>query len=267
MKVVKDKSTGRFVTMWNDKTSSKLAHLYFDLKWSMRKCAAEFKCSHSAIQIQLYRLDLARRKGKLNPTRLFIKANKNKLLRAYVSGKSAEALAEKYELEVPVLVKFFKHYGVFRDTAKARYENAAKHGAHWSVAQVAFLIKMYTSIDYERLPKSEYIRLVQTLSDHMYRAHISLLDIDGLRGRVASYQLDHICCIRAGFLRKVNGELTARACRIPPMLMAHPANLRVITTAENQARKGSALSFNAKALRRRIEKFEAKHGDPYKKFL
>ena len=87
----------------------------------------------------------------------------------------------------------------------------------------------------------EYRRYTRWLSNKAYLEHIDTLDKKRQRGR--TYHLDHMFSIYEGF-----------TLSIPPRIIAHPANLRVIHATEN-VKKHTKSCITKQELRARIKNF------------
>lgn len=258
-----DPKTGRRVSMWTEAKDKKLYRLYVEQKKSMTYCANFFDCCVGAVQNRLYAKEWARRKPRLKARAKFsVEHERDFLLRLYASGVSAADIAKEHRLNLQVLIAFFKTEGVFRDTPKDRVGAGQAKGAHWSIAQRAFNMKLYLSTDLSKLHPLEYNKLVRKVTGFVYKDWLGLLDPEKLR-KWNEFELDHIFSLKAGCF-KANGELRKSWC--PLTLICHPANLRITTKTHNVQRKMDSESFDVDALKARVKRFNKAHGDPFRKY-
>jgi len=94
--------------------------------------------------------------------------------------------------------------------------------------------------------KKLYQSLTRLLTEFNYRRYIKIIDPGKIRSK--EYHLDHILSVRGGY-----------SDAIDPIILAHPANLRMIPAKVNMA-KGRKCHVYLKELKKNITTWETTHG-------
>ena len=132
---------------------------------------------------------------------------------------------------------FRARYGVdhYNQTDKSRKNNSEKNIERWK--------SFWDGIPHEGL--YQYNEKVGALTDRNYRRYKDILDPQGLRSH--QWHLDHIFSKSDGFRYSVD-----------PALVAHPANLRIISGSANSS-KNFRSEISLEVLLERIKEWDVQH--------
>ena len=261
----KRNGAGTFTTMWSPRREKRVYKLYVLEGKSLRACAAEFNCSHGAVQNLVEARGWIRQKPGITAyTKKFCEENRKKLLTAYKT-QSASSLIKKYNLNAKAFITFLKQNGVWRGL-EDRHVLYAKERASWDTPFKKFYMAYYLSFDYNKMDHRDYTKLLKVLTTQVYRKYKSVIDPDKKRSQ--QYPLDHIFSLKAAAFTFKEGKWVLRNKYAKPWLVAHPANLRIISIAHNTSRSSSnhPSTYDEKALMKRIKAFNQKFGDPFENF-
>lgn len=124
--------------------------------------------------------------------------------------------------------------------------------------QLKTKIKNGYAVDYEkfkRTEKEQYYFEVNKLTRLAYREFREIINPDNIIFKNREYGIDHIFSKIDGFLGNVS-----------PLIIAHPCNLRILTTSQN-SRKNSKSDQTLEELLSSIEVFNKNHSQKNSKFL
>lgn len=261
-----DPKTGRRLSMWTKAKIRRLRDLYCRDGLSVEKTAAEFDCSPMAVYNKLQELGLNRRIPQLkSKTIQFLDNNRTKVLKKYKT-MSAQEMATAGNLSLRGVIAWLKKEGVFVD-GKSRIAKAIASKRHPAGYRFEHRLKEILSTDWSSSHPYDFKRAVGYVTTFSYRKFSYLIDPNNER----SYEmhLDHIFSVKAALCKREGGKWVERDVRAPLWMIGHPANLRILSRAEN-ARRHNVLdpeSYSISALKTRIKKFENQHGKVFKDYV
>lgn len=124
--------------------------------------------------------------------------------------------------------------------------------------QLKTKIKNGHAVDYEKYSmteKEQYYHEVKIYTSLAYREFKTIINPDGILFKNRQYGIDHILSKIDGFLHK-----------IPPLIISHPCNLRILTTSQN-SRKNLKSDQTLEELLDSIKVFNENHSQENSKFL
>jgi hypothetical protein len=196
----------------------------------------------------------AKLKGDLNPSkRLDVRANISSINSVLFASGSAlrkkcqSTLLERHGVDNPMAIKEVVNEFVTNRKAKNNYKCKIDNNDP-AIKAKRYATNIETGLWTDPLLKTEWQRYEQTvdrLTNQNYKKYKDIINPSNLqRGRTkGTYQLDHIMSKLDGFS---NG--------IDPESIAHPANLRMMSSTENQS-KSSKSHYTKEQLFEEIEKF------------
>lgn len=258
----RDPKTGRIKPItWTPELKRLVRKLYVDQGMSCQRVADQIGCGTMTLYNYLKSLGLNRRvRIEYKSVYAPLEAKKKSLLKMYET-QSAEQIASHIGIDVRLLTRWLKHQGVWRSLQSERVSVARSSGRHITTVRRTRNIQKILSLDVSKLHYLEYKIAVNRLTDYMYQDWGYL--IDPKQSRSYEIHLDHVFSVNNAF-RDSSGKLLKT--RAPMTMIAHPANLRMLSRSENSIRHNTKdpLASDVAALKKRIITFERKHGDPFK---
>ena len=244
--------------MWTAARMERVRKLY-EARKSPSEIANLLGCSRMAIYKLLWDKGWARRCGqKIKLSIETMDKNPKKFLRLYEST-SAQALAKETGLNLRGVIKWLKDQGVFREDHGDRHAVAVKSGRHSSVTKVNSKLASYFALDCDKLHPLEYKIMARKLTTSTFKRYRELIDPENTRSYAV--HVDHLFSLHYGLFGE---DGVPRKKRVPLWMIGHPANLRMLARSANSKRHtGDRLASDLTALKKRIEKFNRKHGNPY----
>jgi hypothetical protein len=197
-------------------------------------------------------------KGDLNPSkrkdvRKILSDTNSKLFAkgSPLRKKCEETLLDRYGVKNPMSIPGVSKQFVANRRAKNNYQSFSPQAKNQEAKDKAFAKKLSKGLVVDpalKTPFARYEREVDMLTEQAYNNYKHIINPQDLtRGRtIGTHQLDHILSKLDGF--KLN---------LPPKLIAHPANLRMLTSTENKS-KSSKSHYTKEELMHAIEDFFGK---------
>lgn len=240
---------GTFETMWTPARKLIVRHLYLVEGLSLRKVAEYFGCSHGAVQ------NLCNEMGWIRKRRTELEDYADQIREYYVDDEfSPSQIADLTGFDVHQIEYFAKREGYYRTHAEATSLRVETGGYKKSgIMKSKSAMEKALSRDCSSYEKYAYaVYKLTSIVAYQFSHAMNNLDL-----RSYDFHLDHRYSIRAGFFK--SDFETPRRKPMPLRFMCHPANLRILSALDN-INKGADCDFSFQELKRRIQKFENKHG-------
>lgn len=176
-----------------------------------------------------------------------------------IQTKNSFSEEKKQEIENKRLKTLEERYGEgVKNPWQISYIVEKNHSDEIKEKQLKTKIKNGNAIDYEAFPRTEkeqYYFEVNKLTRLAYREFKNIINPDNILFKNRQFAIDHIYSRFDGFQNNIS-----------PIIIAHPCNLRVITTSQN-SRKNSRSDQTIEDLLKSIEVFNKNHSNENSKFL
>jgi hypothetical protein len=234
-------ANGRYRTEFEKEDFKRLHKLYVVDQLSIHDTAAKMKVKSNIIQRYVEQKGWVRKKSDMG----FTKEQEDEIVRLYIEeGVVGKDIATKYKVHFQTIYNLLEKRNVTR-TKKEAHLKRGVYTRNNCINRFA---------NYKHRSFIEYHYATRRLLSSMWPVISYTVDKEGLKLLNSGYSVDHMISVYNAYHRYKKP--------LPLKVVAHPANLRVVTAKENSD-KGMKNCIRLKKLYENIEKYNLKYGDPF----